>query len=175
MRKKIIYVILYPIFIHTLVIFIEKYVLTQTPVKLKNCFHKNNYELEELPNAGGLWINDLGIKISLNDVKNLKKNQPLKAHFTNSTSNLDNLHLYPKLSYSDSMKPFSKSKYEFFPLATGKVLQKDIIDQFYFQQNGSIWVVIIPPLMDYYGTFSCDKQGMYKNSRLKNDNFYARL
>ena len=73
------------------------------------------------------------------------------------------------------MKQFSESKYEFFPLGTGKVLQKDIIDQFYFQQNGSIWVVIIPPLMDYYGTFSCDKQGMYKNSRLNNDNFYVRL
>ena len=124
-----------------------------------------------MPNAGGLWINDLGKEISSNDVKNLKNNQPLKAHFTNSTSILDNLHLYPKLSYSDSMKQFSESKYELFSLGTGKVLQKDIIDQFYFQQSGTNWVVIIPPMMDNYGTFSCDKQGMYKNSRLKNDNF----
>ena len=123
-----------------------------------------------MPNDGSLWINDLGIEISSNDVKNLKNNQSQKAHFTNSTSILDNLHLYPKLSYSDSMKQFSESKYEFFPLGTGKVLQKDIIDQFYFQQNGTNWVVIIPPMMDSYGTFLCDNQGMYKNSRVKNDN-----
>ena len=71
---------------------------------------------------------------------------------------LENLHLYPKLS-SDS-KQFSESKYEFFPLGTGKILQKDIIDQFYFQQNGSNWVIIIPPIMtDTHNIISssCDK------------------
>ena len=43
--------------------FIEKYVLTKTPVKLKNCFHKIDYESEELPN--GPWLNDMEIELSL--------------------------------------------------------------------------------------------------------------
>ena len=72
-----------------------------------------------------------------------------KAHLANSTSILDNLPLYPKLN-SDS-KQFSESKYQFFPLGTGKILQKDIIDQFYFQQNGTNWIVIIPPTIDNNG------------------------
>ena len=36
------------------------------------------------------------------------------------------------------------------------------------------WVIIIPPMMDNYVIFSCDKQGIHKN-RVKNNNSLAQL
>ena len=86
--------------------FLERFPAAATAAKESNQRHldPNNLEANALPTK--LWR---------------------MLMLTNSSSILDNLHLYPKLSYTHSMKQFSESKYEFFLLGTYKVLQKDII------------------------------------------------
>ena len=142
--------------------FIEKYVLTKTPLKLKSCFHKNEFETKEILPEGGYWHNEYGKDLYSKDIEealqnnnnknnNDKQFSKIKAHLTNSTSILENLvHLYSKnFDDQDQQKQsllFPGTKFNYFSLNTGQILQKDIVDQFYFLPKGLKWIVIIPPI-----------------------------
>ena len=141
--------------------FIEKYVLTKTPLKLKSCFHKNEFETKEILPEEGYWHNEYGKDLYSKDIEealqnNYNKNNndkqfsKIKAHLTNSTSILDNLvYLYSKnynYNFDDQSLLFPGTKFNYFSLNNGQILQKDIVDQFYFLPKGLKWIVIIPPI-----------------------------
>ena len=91
-------------------VFMEKFVLTKTPVKLKRCFHEKNVQIEEiLPegvDGGTTWTNTFGNeKFSSKDIKNIILNNTttdpppmIKARLkSNQPSILDTLTLFPEM------------------------------------------------------------------------------
>ena len=91
-------------------VFMEKFVLTKTPVKLKRCFHEKNVQIEEILPEGGdggtTWTNTFGNeKFSSKDIKNIILNNTttdpppmIKARLkSNQPSILDTLNLFPKM------------------------------------------------------------------------------
>ena len=137
-------------------VFMEKFVLTKTPVKLKRCFHEKNVQIDEiLPESEGTsWSNTFGNeKISSKDIKNIILNNNSSTPMitksrlsSNQPSILDTLYLFPEMDkYSKDFVNTNITEFNFYSMGTGQVLEKNITDQFYYLHKGSQWLTIIPP------------------------------
>ena len=133
-------------------VFMEKFVLTKTPVKLKRCFHERSIQLAEIfpaeeGNAGdkALWTD---IKHNILSNNGTHQIPMIKAHLSsNQSSILDTLYLFPEMDkYTKYFVNHNNStEFNFYSMGMGQVLEKNIIDQFYYLHKGSQWLTIIPP------------------------------
>ena len=133
-------------------VFMEKFVLTKTPVKLKRCFHERSIQFAEIfpaeeGNAGNktLWTDIKHNILNNNDTHQIPM---IKARLSsNQSSILDTLYLFPEMDkYTKYFVNHNNStEFNFYSMGMGQVLEKNITDQFYYLYKGSQWLTIIPP------------------------------
>ena len=133
-------------------VFMEKFVLTKTPVKLKRCFYERSIQLAEIfpaeeGNAGDktLWTD---IKHNILNNNGTYQISMIKARLSsNQSSILDTLYLFPEMDKytKDFVNHNNSTEFNFYSMGMGQVLEKNITDQFYYLHKGSQWLTIIPP------------------------------
>ena len=126
---------------------IENYIATRTPLKLKDCFDRR--QLESFANPLGIWDSHVkdeiddevrSAKLFSKELFNLIESGALvKGETRNKSSILD------WLPYSEIDKYHPKeSIFKFNSRSTGDLFQIDNLDKFYYQQNGSNWIILVP-------------------------------
>ena len=126
---------------------IENYIATRTPLKLKDCFDRR--QLESFANPLGIWDSHVkdeiddevrSAKLFSKELFNLIESRALvKGETRNKSSILD------RLPYSEIDKYHPKeSIFKFNSRSTGDLFQIDNLDKFYYQQNGSNWIILVP-------------------------------
>ena len=125
---------------------VEKYIERRTPLKLKECFDRK--ELESLGNPLGIWdshVKDVdddkvrSAKLFSKELQLIAEKAIVKGVTRNKSSILD------RLPYSEIDKYHPKeSMFKFNSRSTGELFEIDNLDKFYYQQNGSNWIILVP-------------------------------